>query len=293
MANHTQLAGIFPIVYTPFDAWGEVDWDDLRSLCEYLLAAGAHGLAAVGGASECHKLTLPERCLLAERTIDAVAGRAPVIVGTSATNTREAVELSRHAQSAGAAAVFLTPPIWGSTAGPAVANHYARVASAIEIPIFVQHAGIPVGVAAVVEMARRFENLCYVKEESAQASHRVSEWIDRSEGRLRVFSGGARLVEELNRGAVGAIPGSAGVADLSAAYEAHRRGDLAEAYRRFEHYLPLSYWRSPSSILRTKELLRRLGVIKGAYLRDSAGEALDAADHEELTRLMERMGPPY
>src|SRR5207245_634828 len=122
-----------------------------------------------------------------------------------------------------------------------------------------------------------------VKEESAQASHRVSEWIERSEGRLRVFSGGAHLVEDLNRGAAGAIPGSAGVADLAASYEAHRRGDLAAAYRRFEHFLPLSHWRSASGILRTKEVLRRLGIIKGAYLRDPAGESLDSADHEELT----------
>jgi dihydrodipicolinate synthase/N-acetylneuraminate lyase len=288
-----QLRGIFPIVYTPFDADGEVVWEDLRRLCDYLLAAGAHGLAAVGGASESAKFTVPERCLLAERTLEYTAGRRPVLVGTSASNTRESVELTRHAERSGAAGVFLMPPSWAGVSADTVVRHFAHVAEAVHLPVFIQHAQIPVPVGPLAELSRRVENLCFVKEESARASRLVSEWQERSEGRLRVFTGGAHLVEDLNRGAAGAIPGSAGVADLAAAFAAHQNGDLDEAYRRFEHFLPLSHWRGPNAILRSKEVLRRLGVISGAFLRDAPSDTLDGKDHEELDRLMARMGPPF
>lgn len=64
-----DLRGIFPIVYTPFDDEGGIDEEDLGRLLDYMIDAGTHGLAAVGGASECHKLTVPERKWLAARTI--------------------------------------------------------------------------------------------------------------------------------------------------------------------------------------------------------------------------------
>src|SRR5947209_10386512 len=107
------LRGIYPIVYTPFDAEDRIDEEDLERLIEHLIAAGAHGLAAVGGASECHKMPLTERTGLAERTVRYARGRVPVIVGTSATNTAESVAMSRHAAEIGARAVFLTPPLFG------------------------------------------------------------------------------------------------------------------------------------------------------------------------------------
>jgi dihydrodipicolinate synthase/N-acetylneuraminate lyase len=93
----TELRGIFPIVYTPFDEDFRIDEEDLERLIEYLIAAGVHGLAAVGGASECHKMPTAERMWLAERTMHYARGRVPTIVGTSATNTAEAVALSQHA----------------------------------------------------------------------------------------------------------------------------------------------------------------------------------------------------
>src|SRR5437867_6660178 len=109
----TRLVGILSIVYTPFDADGAIDLEDLERLVDYLVGAGAHGLAAVGGASECHKLALEERRALAEATVRFAADRVPVVVGTSATNTPDAVALSRHAEAIGSRALLLTPPLYG------------------------------------------------------------------------------------------------------------------------------------------------------------------------------------
>src|SRR5262245_48433407 len=159
-----ELHGIIPIVYTPFDAAGRIDEEDLARLVEHLIAAGVHGLAAVGGASECHKLTVEERKRLAELTFAAARGRVPVVVGTSATNTAESVELGRHAAELGARAVFLTPPLFGAATPAALEHHYGAVARAITIPIMVQDAQVSVPPAVVARLAERSPSIRYVKE---------------------------------------------------------------------------------------------------------------------------------
>lgn len=293
---HTQmpdLRGIFPIVYTPFDAEGRIDEEDLGRLVDYLVAAGAHGLAAVGGASECHKLTMAERKWLAERTIAFAGGRVPVIVGTSATNTPDSVELSRHAEAIGAKAVFLTPPLFGGVTPDSLAYHYGAVSRAISIPIMVQDAQVSVAPAQVARLAEMFPNVCYLKEEAPlETGHRISE-IKRLHPDVRVLSGGSYLLNDLARGAQGAIPGSVGVADLSRAYNLFVAGDLAGARAAYDHFTPLSFWRQQFSLLGAKEVLRRLGIFKVAYLREPAGQRLDEQDRRELSAIMERMGPPY
>jgi 4-hydroxy-tetrahydrodipicolinate synthase len=288
-----RVAGILPIVYTPFDDGGAIDFEDLERLVDYLIAAGAHGLAAVGGASECHKLTLEERMGLAEATGRFAAGRVPLVVGTSAVNTADAVALSRHAESIGAGAVFLTPPLYGAAAPEALRYHYGAVARAVSIPIMVQDAQVSVGPAQIVRLAEEFPNVCYAKEEAPlESGHRVSE-LKRLRPELNVLSGGSYLLDDLARGAQGAIPGSIGVADLASAYDRWGAGDRAGARAAFDHFTPLSFFRRPFPILCAKEVLRRLGVFKVARMRAPDGSFMDEQDHRELSAVMEGMGPPY
>jgi 4-hydroxy-tetrahydrodipicolinate synthase len=288
-----DLRGIFPVVYTPFDAGGRIDEEDLERLVEHLIAAGAHGLAAVGGASEAHKLTVGERTWLAERTMAFARGRVPVIVGTSATNTAESVALSRHAAEIGARAVFLTPPLYGAVTPEALRHHYGAVAGTAGIPVMVQDALVPVAPALAVRLAEEFPQVCYVKEEVlGEAGHRIGE-LKRLRPELKVLSGGSHLLDELARGAQGAIPGSIGVADLCRAYERFVAADHDGARAAFDHFTPLSFWRLQFPILGAKEVLRRIGVFKAACLREPAGPLMDEQDHRELSAIMERMGPPF
>jgi 4-hydroxy-tetrahydrodipicolinate synthase len=289
----TDLRGILPIVYTPFDAAGRIDEEDVGRLVEHMIAAGVHGLAAVGSASECHKMPVAERKWLAEVVVGAARGRVPVIVGTSATNTAESVELSRHADAIGARAVFLTPPLFGAVTPDALLHHYGAVARAVGIAVMVQDAQVSVPPRQQVALAEAFPNICYSKEEAPlESGHRIAE-LRRLRPEMKVLSGGARLLEDLARGAQGAIPGSLGCADLSRAYECFVAGDFDGARAAFDHFTPLSFWRQPFPLLGTKEVLRRLGIFKAARLREPAGEYLDEQDHRELTAIMERMGPPY
>jgi 4-hydroxy-tetrahydrodipicolinate synthase len=292
-SSQPDLRGIFPIVYTPFDADGRIDEEDLERLVEYLIAAGVHGLAAVGGASEAHKMPVAERTWLAARTIHYARDRVPVIVGTSATNTAESVELSQHAESIGARAVFVTPPLFGGVTLGTLIHHFGALAGAVSFPVIVQDALVSVSPPQIAELAKRFPNISYVKEEAPRESgHRISE-IRRLSPSVKILSGGSYLLDDLARGAQGAIPGSVGVADLCLAYERFLAGDHAGARDAFSHFTPLSFWRQQVPLLGAKEVLRRIGVFKAAHLREPADHFLDDHDHRELSAVMERMGPPY
>ena len=287
------LRGVLPIVYTPFDESGRIDYEDLERLVDYLIAAGTHGLAAVGGASECHKLTLDERKELAAATARFAAGRVPVVVGTSAVNTGEAVLLSRHAESIGAQAVFLTPPLYGPVNAESLQQHYGAVAGAIGIDVMVQDAQVSVAPALQVQLAERFPNVRYSKEEAPlDSGHRISE-LKRLRPELAVLSGGSYLLDDLARGAQGAIPGSIGVADLARAYDRWTAGDHAGARAAFDHFTPLSFFRRQFPILCAKEVLRRQGLFKAAQMRAPVEYRMDEQDHRELSVVMETMGSPY
>jgi 4-hydroxy-tetrahydrodipicolinate synthase len=288
-----DLRGIFPIVYTPFDEQGRIDEEDLERLVEYLIAAGVHGLAAVGGASECHKLSIDERMWLAERTMHYTRDRVPVTVGTSATNTTDAVTLSRHAEKIGAKAVYLTPPLFGAVTMPSLRYHFGTVAQAMSLPIMVQDAQVSVSPTQIAELASAFPTVCYAKEEAPLTSgHRITELKARCP-EVKILSGGTYLLDDLARGAQGAIPGSVGSADLSAAYNRTVAGDHDGARAAFDHFTPLSFWRRQFPLLGAKEVLKRIGVFKAAHLREPVDQCLDEQDHRELSALMERMGPPF
>ena len=287
------IRGIFPIVYTPFDREGRVVESDLQRLVDYMIAQGAHGLAAVGGASECHKMSLGERKWLAEATISAAAGRVPVLVGTSATCIADSLELSEHAAASGAVGVFCTPPLHGAVTPTALDAHFGVLAKAIDLPILIQDALVVVPPAQIARLGTAHPNLRWIKEEAIDSGHRITELRKICTSGVTILSGGSYLLDDLARGAIGAIPGSIGVGDLSHAFDLYLAGDVAAARATYNHFLPSSFCRRQFPLLASKEVLRRIGVFSSAHLREPGGETLDDQDLRELDTIMEAMGPPY
>jgi 4-hydroxy-tetrahydrodipicolinate synthase len=128
--------GVLPALITPFTDDGEaIDPRALTALVERVIAAGAGGLVPGGSTGEFTTLTHAERRQLVEVTVEAAAGRVPVVAGTGALSTRETVELSRHAERSGAAAVMIVPPFYDALSWPELLAHYTAVADAIDVPI--------------------------------------------------------------------------------------------------------------------------------------------------------------
>src|SRR5215212_8444530 len=128
--------GVLPALITPFTDDGDaIDTHALTSIVHRLVAAGVGGLVPGGSTGEFTTLTNAERRQLVEVTVGAAADRVPVVAGTGALATRETVELSRHAERAGAAAVMIVPPFYDGLSWRELLAHYTAAADAIELPI--------------------------------------------------------------------------------------------------------------------------------------------------------------
>ena len=134
MPNHIELHGVLPALITPFTPDGTaLDTEGLAANIERLITAGVGGLVPGGSTGEFTTLTNAERRQLVEITVAAADGRVPVVAGTGALSTRETVELSRHAEEAGAAAVMIVPPFYDALGWRELLAHYAAVADRISI----------------------------------------------------------------------------------------------------------------------------------------------------------------
>src|SRR5919202_4624883 len=130
------LHGVLPALITPFTDDGEaIDTAALAAIVERLVAGGVAGLVPGGSTGEFTTLSSAERRQLVEVTVEAAAGRVPVVAGTGALSTRETVALSVHAERAGAAAVMVVPPFYDPLSWRELRAHYTAVADAIDIPI--------------------------------------------------------------------------------------------------------------------------------------------------------------
>jgi 4-hydroxy-tetrahydrodipicolinate synthase len=128
--------GVLPALITPFTEDGSaIDTGALAAIVDRLIAAGVGGLVPGGSTGEFTTLTHAERRHLVEATVEAADGRVPVVAGTGALSTRETVELSVHAQRAGAAAVMIVPPFYEALSWRELLAHYTGVADAVDVPI--------------------------------------------------------------------------------------------------------------------------------------------------------------
>ncbi|KAE8413214.1 hypothetical protein BDV36DRAFT_269167 [Aspergillus pseudocaelatus] len=111
--SNQELTGVMVALITPFtDDGSKIDESRLKSHIDRLLQAGVHGLVPGGSTGEFTVLSLAERKQLTELCVKYAAGRVPVVAGTGATSTQEAVELAKHAAEVGAAAVMVVPPYY-------------------------------------------------------------------------------------------------------------------------------------------------------------------------------------
>jgi 4-hydroxy-tetrahydrodipicolinate synthase len=129
-----MITGSIVALVTPMRADGTVDHDVLARLVDRTIAAGTAGIVSVGTTGESSTLSVAEHTEVIRRTIEAAAGRVPIIAGTGANNTDEAIHLTRAAQVAGADAALLVTPYYNKPPQEGLYRHFRAVAEAVDIP---------------------------------------------------------------------------------------------------------------------------------------------------------------
>ena len=288
----SRIQGIIPIIPTPFTADGGVDEAGMRRVIDYVLRAGAHGVAFPAMASEFYALTERERVRLTELIVHEVAGAVPVVGTATAQSPQAALELARAVAAAGVDAIMVMPPYVVRDGLPATTRLFAQMASAVDLPLIIQNAPPPLGSAygpdVIKKLMDEVPQIAYVKEETAPGGQRITKLLSDPPVALEgVFggAGGRYIMDELNRGAIGAMP-ACEVTELHVRiFDTYQSGDVEGARALYNRSLPLLTFQAVFRMDMTKEVLKRRGIIDSAHVRVGS-VALDELDQAELTVLL-------
>ncbi|WP_372617439.1 dihydrodipicolinate synthase family protein [Falsiroseomonas sp.] len=301
----TRIAGVFPVLPTPFAPDGAPDKAAFLRLADFAIEAGVDGVVFPGMASEVETLSADERADLVAVLGTHLAGRLPFVVGASHADPREAADRAREGREAGArAAMIMAPPACGQDVEKHVA-FYAAIEDAVPgFALMLQNAPAPNGAGlppeAVAAIAARVPAIKYVKEETLPCGQHVTRILAASAGGraasndgLEGVMGGAGarfILDELARGACGTMP-ALELADAHVAlWRAWQRGDRAEARRIYTLTLPLLAFQMTFRVRATKEVLKRRGLLTHTGAR-AAGPKLDEGDLAEIGELLATAAP--
>lgn len=129
-----MLTGSLVAIVTPMFEDGRLDLDALKKLIDFHVDAGTDGIVIVGTTGESPTVDVDEHCLLIKTTIEHVVKRVPVIAGTGANSTAEAIELTAKAKALGADACLLVAPYYNKPSQEGLYQHFKAVAEAVDIP---------------------------------------------------------------------------------------------------------------------------------------------------------------
>jgi 4-hydroxy-tetrahydrodipicolinate synthase len=164
-----QFQGSIVALITPFRN-GQVDEPKLRELVEFHVKQGTDGIVACGTTGEDPGLSHDEHARVVEINIETAASRLPVIVGTGSNSTAHTVELSRHAERAGAAGALVVSPYYNKPTQEGLYRHFRTVAEAIALPVLVYNiqsrTAVNVETDTLARLRRDCPNVVGVKEAS-------------------------------------------------------------------------------------------------------------------------------
>jgi len=235
--------GVFTALVTPFRD-GELDEPALRELVELQVAAGVDGVAPCGSTGEAATLSHAEHGRVVQIVVEAARRRIQVLAGTGSNNTRESIELTRHASSVGADGALLISPYYNKPTQEGIVAHYTAIARDTAFPLVVYN--IPGRTAsnilpATLARLADVEHVVGVKEACGDIAQ-ISEVVALCPEAFTVLSGDDTLtLPVLAVGGRGVISTAANVAprEVVELVRAFRAGDHARALRMHQRLLPL------------------------------------------------------
>ena len=207
--------GSMVALVTPMREDGAVDEDSLEALIEWHITEGSDAIVAVGTTGESATIDEKEHCHLLRRFVEIAAGRIPIIAGTGANSTSEAIALTRCGMQAGADACLLVAPYYNRPSQEGLYQHYRAIAEAVPIPQILYNVPGRTAVDILPETVRRLapiSNIVGIKEATGNLE-RGREILETCGDQLDLYSGDdATAMELMLLGAKGDVSVTANVA---------------------------------------------------------------------------------
>ena len=192
--------GVFTAIVTPFKKDESVDYNVLGQLVEFNIKNGVNGIVPCGTTGESPTLSHEEHREVIEFVIKKVNKRCMVIAGTGSNCTREAIELSKHAEGAGADAVLVVNPYYNKPTQEGLYRHFKAIANSIKIPLIVYNikgrTGVNVDTPTLMRIASDCPNVLGVKEASGDMNQ-IKDVLAKCPERFCVLSGDDSIAFEL------------------------------------------------------------------------------------------------
>ena len=174
------LKGSLVALVTPFHESGEVDYNSLERLVQWHIDEGTNGIVSVGTTGESATLSIEEHLEVIKKTVEYASGKIPIIAGTGANSTQEAVDLTRESQALGADYSLLVTPYYNKPTQAGLIKHYEKIASEIDMPQILYN--VPTRTAcdlipASVDVLAKIPNIVGIKE-AVDETKRINELIE-------------------------------------------------------------------------------------------------------------------
>ncbi|MFU0414913.1 4-hydroxy-tetrahydrodipicolinate synthase [Acinetobacter baumannii] len=193
------IQGSIVAIVTPMLKDGGVDWMSLEKLVEWHIEQGTNSIVAVGTTGEASTLSMEEHTQVIKEIIRVANKRIPIIAGTGANSTREAIELTKAAKDLGADAALLVTPYYNKPTQEGLYQHYKAIAEAVELPLILYNVPGRTGVDLSNDTAVRLAeipNIVGIKDATGDVP-RGKALIDALNGKMAVYSGDDETAWEL------------------------------------------------------------------------------------------------
>ncbi len=222
-------------IITPFTDDG-VNFEEFRKMIEFQISEGVDSIIVCGTTGESSTMTTEEKKETIKFAIDVAAKRVPIVAGTGGNCTKSAIEMSKYAESVGAAAVLVVTPYYNKTTQAGLIAHYKAIAESITIPVILYNVpsrtGLNITPATCLELSK-IDNIVAVKEASGNISQ-VAEIANLCKDNLAIYSGNDdQIVPILSLGGLGVISVLSNVIpkDVHNIVENFLNGNIKEATR--------------------------------------------------------------
>lgn len=240
-----MFKGAYTAIITPFKEDESIDEEALKKLIDFNIESGIAGIVPCGTTGESPTLSPEEHDKVIEITIKHVAGRAKVIAGTGSNCTKEAIELSQHAEKAGADALLLVNPYYNKPTQEGLYRHFKAIADSVKIPCIVYNikgrTGVNVETSTLMRLIKDCSNIAAVKEASGDINQ-IKDVIANAPKEFCVLSGDDNITLELiKNGGKGVISVISNFVpkEMSKMVKAALEGDIEKAEELNEWLSPL------------------------------------------------------